>query len=338
MDKGQKRWLYISLAFSVVIILIVLLSTFNEETISYLLHMNLIFLVIAIGLRFVSFSIWALRIQVMSASLNHHVSFTHCFNMVIANLLAGAITPGQAGGEPVRVHELYRAGMPVGDATAVVIMERFLDGIILIVLTVASLFIMWETIWQLGTAIVSVILLSLLFLIGFNLILIHAGKNPIGAKRLIMSLLSGLERRFPRPIISRIISSVDREYDNFSEGIVTFSSHGKKGFVLGGILSIFFWFSEFIIASIILMGLGLPPVIAESMIAQILIALVSLIPLTPGSSGIAEISAASFYALFVPTAALGVFILLWRLIMFYLNIVFGAIATMVIFKREIIRE
>jgi len=71
------------------------------------------------------------------------------------------------------------------------------------------------------------------------------------------------------------------------------------------------------------------------MLSQIIIALISMIPLTPGASGIAELSATSLYALFVPTAVLGVFIILWRLIMFYLNIVFGVIATVLIFKREI---
>lgn len=84
--------------------LAVFASTFNTETIYYLFHINILFLVIAIVLRFVSFSLWALRIQKMSLSLGYEVSFSHCFNMVMANLLAGAITPGQAGGEPVRIH------------------------------------------------------------------------------------------------------------------------------------------------------------------------------------------------------------------------------------------
>jgi hypothetical protein len=140
-----------------------------------------------------------------------------------------------------------------------------------------------------------------------------------------------------RPSIQKIISSTDVEFDNFCSGINAFAKHGKAGFVWGSVCTILFWFSEFVVASVILMGLGLPPSVSESMLAQIIIALVSMIPLTPGASGVAELSAASLYALFVPTAVLGIFILLWRLIMFYLNIVFGLIATMFIFKREIMK-
>lgn len=326
------------MAFSLIVLLIILGITFNEDSLHYLTHINIFFLLVAGGLRFVSFAIWAGRVQVMSASLNYKVPFGHCFNLVIANLLAGAITPGQAGGEPVRIHELYRAGLPAGDATAVVIMERFLDGLILIVLAIGSLFLMWDTVWKMGIGVVSIIFCSMILLISFNLVLLYGAKNPVKTKKWIMALLRRIERRIPKPSVTRFIERTDAEYDTFSTGISTFSGHGRRDFFLGAVLSVMFWFSEFIVASVILMGLGLPPVIAESMIAQILIALVSMIPLTPGSSGIAEISATSFYALFVPTAALGVFVLLWRVVMFYLNIVFGTVATMLIFRRELILE
>jgi len=63
--------------------------------------MNIWFLLLAIGLPFVPFSLWAAQIKVMSVSLGYQVRYSHCYNMVVANLLIGAITPGQAGGEPV---------------------------------------------------------------------------------------------------------------------------------------------------------------------------------------------------------------------------------------------
>jgi uncharacterized protein (TIRG00374 family) len=335
MDKSQKRWIYISLGISAVILAVMVGSTFNEETLIYLTHMNIFFLILAIGLRFFSFSVWALRIQKMSLSLGYTVPFPHCFNLVVANLLVGAITPGQAGGEPVRIHELYKANMPLGDATAVVIMERVLDAIMLVFLSVCSILIMGSVIWSLSSGIIFVIFFSLFLLILFVVLLVYAVRYPDPAKKLVMRFLHWVQVKMKRPSIHRIISSTDVEFDNFCSGINAFASHGKAGFVWGTVYTILFWFSEFVIASVILMGLGLPPSLSESILAQVIIALVSMIPLTPGASGIAELSAATLYALFIPTAVLGIFILLWRLIMFYLNIVFGFIATMFIFKREI---
>lgn len=338
MDKTQKRWIYLSLGISAVILAVMVGSTFNEETLEYLTHMNIFFLILAIGLRFLSFTIWALRIQKMSLSLGYSVPFPHCLNLVVANLLVGALTPGQAGGEPVRIHELYKARMTLGDATAVVIMERVLDAVMLVLLSVVSILVMGSIIWSLSSGIIFVIFLSLFLLILFVLLLLYAVRYPDPAKRLVMKFLHWVEIKMKRPSIQKIISSTDVEFDNFCSGINAFASHGKAGFIWGSVYTILFWFSEFVVASVILMGLGLPPSISESILAQVIIALVSMIPLTPGASGIAELSAASLYALFVPTAALGIFILLWRLIMFYLNIVFGFIATMFIFKREISSE
>ncbi|MDD3573817.1 YbhN family protein [Methanospirillum sp.] len=335
MDKKQKKWIYLSLAFSMVILVFILATTFNEDTILYLSQINILFLFIAIGLRFVSFSLWAARIKVMAASLGYHVKYSHCYNMVVANLLIGAITPGQAGGEPVRIHELYKAAMPLGDATAVVIMERVLDAVILVGLTILSLFVMGKIIWNMGEGLVFVIFFSLAILIFFVAILLFAAKKPVSAKEKIMRLLHWIEGKMKTPGIHRIIASTDVEFDNFCSGITAFTGHGKRGIIQGSVFSILFWFSEFIVASVILMGIGLPPSIYESILSQIIIALVSMIPLTPGASGIAELSATPLYALFVPTAALGVFIILWRLIMFYLNILFGVISTVLIFKREI---
>lgn len=335
MDKRQKQWLYLSLGFSMAILAFLLLSTFNEETLVYLTQMNIWFLLLAIGLRFISFSLWAARIQVMAASLGYRVKYSHCYNMVVANLLIGAITPGQAGGEPVRIHELYKADMPVGDATAVVIMERVLDAIILVALTIFSIIIMGNLVWNLGEGILIAIFFSLGILILFIALLILAARYPTNAKVRVMQLLHWIEDKMKTPGINRVIKSTDVEFDNFCTSISAFTSHGKKGIILGSVFSVLFWFSEFIVASAILMGLGLPPSVSQSMLSQIIIALVSMLPLTPGAAGVAELSATSLYALFVPTAVLGVFIILWRMIMFYLNIVFGVIGTVLIFKREI---
>lgn len=336
--ERQKLWIYGSFGFSAIVLVIILFSTFNEETIEYLKHFNIIFLALAIGLRFVSFGLWAQRIKYLCQALGQQVTFKTCFLAVIANLLVAAITPSSAGGEPVRIHELYKSGMKVGDATAVVITERFLDAIILIILAVAAILLMWEVIIGLGTAFIIVIFFSIGLLLFFDILLVLAGKYPVQVKTRVMGFLKRIESRFPGASMRKFITRVDEEYDHFTSGLAAFAGHGKIGVMQGFVFSFLFWISEFIIASVILVGLGLPPSIGNSIFAQIIIALVSMIPLTPGASGIAEISATTLYALFVPTAVLGVFILLWRLIMFYLNVVLGLVGTILIVRREVTSE
>jgi glycosyltransferase 2 family protein len=334
MDK-KKIWIYGSFAISAIILAIILLSTFHEETFQYLSHLNILCLILAIALRVLSFSVWAERMRAMSRALGYTVPFKTCFIVVISNLLVAAITPSSAGGEPVRIHELFKSGVKVGDATAVVITERFLDAIILVIMAAIGILLMWESVTGLGDAFVLVIFFSIGMLLLFDLILILAVKYPVQVKGRVNQILGGIKKRWNRPSVERFASRTDEEFDHFTSGLTAFAGPARMGLIRGFCYSFLFWLSEFLVASIILVGIGLPPSIGNSLFAQIIIALVSMIPLTPGASGIAEISAASLYALFVPTAVLGVFILLWRLIMFYLNVVFGLIGTMLIVRREV---
>lgn len=148
--------------------------------------------------------------------------------------------------------------MPLGDATAVVIMERVLDAVILVALTVFSLLVMGKVIWDMGEGIVFVIFFSLALLILFVAALFFAARKPESAKDKVMRLLHWIEAKMKTPGIHRIIASTDVEFDNFCSGITAFTSHGKKGIIQGSVFSVLFWFSEFIVASVILMGLGLP--------------------------------------------------------------------------------
>lgn len=107
------------------------------------------------------------------------------------------------------------------------------------------------------------------------------------------------------------------------------------GLLAGGGTTVLFWVTEFMVASVILMGLGLDPYVVLSFFFQILIAIIMMIPTTPGSSGITELSTSSLYALIVPAGMLGIFVLLWRFVTFYLNIILGTIAGMLIVHREI---
>jgi uncharacterized protein (TIRG00374 family) len=337
MKRSQWKWLLVSISFSTLVMAGVLYFTVDETTIEYLSQVNPFYLVLAVLLHIVSLGFWALRIQKMSGSLGYRVNFRHCFNLVLANMLVAAVTPSQAGGEPVRVHELYRAGVPVGDATAVVIMERILDGIVLGGLgAFAMLFLgsYWSSLTS-GFSGVSIMMYAAWISVTlFVLVFIYSVKNPDYLKRALKWMSRWVDRRWHLKRLESLLEAIDREVDNFNKGLVKFVNHGKSGLVWGMFFTLLFWFSEFIIASLILMGLGQPAFLIESFVVQLVIAIIMMIPLTPGGSGVAELGATSLYSLFVPSSIVGVFVLLWRLILYYLNILLGLLSGLVIVRRE----
>ncbi len=337
MKKSQWKWLLVSIGFSTLVMAGVLYFTVDEMTVEYLSRVSPVYLVLAVLLHIVSLGFWALRIQKMSKSLGYRVHLAHCMNLVLANMLVAAVTPSSAGGEPVRVHELYRAGVPVGDATAVVIMERILDGIVLGALgAFAMLFLgsYWSSLAS-GFSGLSLLMYGAWILVTLSvLVFVYSVKNPDHLKRALKWVSRWIDRRWHLKRLESLLEAIDREVDNFNAGLVKFVNHGRGGLVWGLFFTTLFWLSEFAIASLLLVGLGQLAFLIESFVVQLVLAIIMMIPLTPGSSGVAELGATSLYSLFVPSSIVGVFVLLWRLILYYLNILLGLLSSLIIVRRE----
>jgi uncharacterized protein (TIRG00374 family) len=335
MEKSQVKWLYISIGFSLLVLVIILLLTINENTIQYLRGINPSFLILAFLAHILSMCFWAWRIQKMSGSLGYHIGFFYSLNLVFANLLLAAITPSQAGGEPVRIHELYKANVPLGDATAIVITERVLDGIVLAFLAVFAMIVLADQ-WK-STGVISQVMfsLTLIFVIGCLFLFYLAIKWPDKVKKIVHRCVRFFTRTWESPRVEVFITRTDEEIDNFNEAVIKFVKSAKGGLLWGLLFTLLYWISEILIASLILLGLGQPPLILESFVIQLVLAILMMIPLTPGASGIAEVGATSMYALFIPSSIVGIFVVIWRTVLFYFNIALGILSSFLIVRREV---
>jgi len=334
MDKSQVKWLYISVGFSLAVLIVILLLTINENTLTYLTQINPWFLLLAFLTHLLTMAFWAMRVKMMSGSLGYRVGFWYSLNLVFANLLASAITPAQAGGEPVRVHELYKANVPLGDATAVVIMERVLDGIALAALAAFAMIFLTDQWKSLGTVSEVMVFITWFFVAGCLLLFYFAIRRPDVVKRVVARLTRWLCKNWENSRVEQVLCRADREIDNCQGATVRFVHTAKGGLVWGMIFTLLYWVSEIITASLILVGLGQPPLILESFVIQLILAILMMLPLTPGSSGIAEVGATSMYALFLPAGVVGIFVVLWRIVLYYFNIALGILSSIIIVRRE----
>jgi glycosyltransferase 2 family protein len=334
MEKSQVKWLYISIGFSLLVLVIILLLTVNENTVQYLKEINPFFLLLAFLIHVLSMCFWALRIQKMTGSLGYRIGFFYSLNLVFANLLLAAITPSQAGGEPVRIHELYRADVPLGDATAIVIMERVLDGIVLAFLAAFAMIVLADLWKSLGVISQVMVLITWIFVIGCLLLFYLAIKRPDNVKNVVNHIAGFFTRGWEITRVEELIMRADKEIDNFNEAVIKFVKSAKGGLLWGFLFTLLYWISEILIASLILLGLGQQPLILESFVIQLVLAILMMLPLTPGASGIAEVGATSLYALFIPASIVGIFVVIWRMVLFYFNIALGILSSILIVRRE----
>ena len=334
MDKSQRKWLFISIGFSLLVLVVILFFTINENTLTYIKKINPLFLLLAFMTHILTMCFWAWRVQKMTGSLGYRIGFFYSLNLVFANLLAAAITPAQAGGEPVRIHELYKADVPLGDATAIVIMERVLDGIALAGLAAFSMIVLTDQWKSLGTVSEVMVFVTWIFVAGCLFLFYLAVRRPDTVKRVVNRCTLFLTKTWENKRIEELLTRADKEIDNFQSATIRFVHTAKGGLVWGLFFTLLYWVSEIVTASLILVGLGQPPLILESFVIQLILAILMMMPLTPGSSGIAEVGATSMYALFIPASIVGIFVVIWRIVLYYFNIALGILSSLIIVRRE----
>jgi uncharacterized protein (TIRG00374 family) len=334
MDISQRKWLFISVGFSLLVLIFILFFTINENTLTYLKEINPWFLLLAFMTHLLTMCFWALRVQKMSGSLGYRIGFFYSLNLVFANLLAAAVTPAQAGGEPVRIHELYKADVPLGDATAIVIMERVLDGIALAGLAAFAMIVLTDQWKSLGTVSEIMVFVIWIFVAGCLVLFYLAIRRPDVVKRVVNRCTLFLTRTWENKRVDELLVRADKEIDNFQSATIRFVHTAKEGLCWGMLFTLLYWVSEIVTASLILMGLGQPPLILESFVIQLILAILMMMPLTPGSSGIAEVGATTMYAIFIPASIVGIFVVLWRVVLYYFNIALGILSSIIIVRRE----
>ncbi|HJJ96511.1 MAG TPA: flippase-like domain-containing protein [Methanocorpusculum sp.] len=336
MDTKQKKWLWISIGLSMVILLAVMVLTFNENTIESLKNLNPWFLLLAFCLHMAAMCVWALRIRVMCRSLGYLVPLRHCLNMVCAGQLIASITPSQVGGEPVRIHELYKAKMPVADATAVVLVERLMEAVLLVlgVIVGMGLFSIVYSNGEVPEMVITAAWIGTGFFVVLLVILAVLLSRPQLIRKIVFKIAGFFTKKWDSERIAKLTAQIDEAIDRLYLTFEMFAGRAKMGLVLGFLLTIVFWACEYAIASVIMIGLGYPPNFLLSLVFQLIIALILMVPSTPGGAGVAEISYAAFYSLILPSAVVGVFVVLLRLILYYANLLIGFIASFRIVKRE----
>ena len=330
-QKTMKIPVILSIILSLTIILLILVFTTDTKVLSTV-SIRYEFVAFAIILNILYWVLWGARLKVLSNAIDTkaNISLWRSTKIIIANLFLACITPSMAGGEPVRIHLLNKDGLSFGEATAVVLGERLLDAVFILLCVPVAFFIFKDYI---GSDLIKVGLWIgiIVFVVGVVLFA-YTIKNPEKTKSFLILINDKLRRFSKKKSDSNIIKRINREVDNFHNSMIFFLTGGRKAFIKAGLLTILFWSTGFMIPSMLLLGLGLNPFFIESYAAQILLLVIIMMPTTPGGSGVTELGVGGLYVVLIGTSLIGVFVLLFRLITYHMNLIVGAIFQYRIFK------
>ncbi len=321
MSKGGNlKAAVLGILISAIVTAVIFKFTETEFTWSALKKAVPAFLLLALSMQIVFWILWALRLKMIAATLGHKVPYTYSLEITMASMLVAAITPSSAGGEPVRVKMLVDEGVDVGTSAFVVITERILDSIYFAI-ALPVFVIITGYFSNFGFKIAIIFIIGLIIFIYTMYRVLKNAESIDKFANFSKKVISIWNKEKAESISKKVAVELGR----FREAALKMLAQPKSEILMLFLVTILLWSAGFTIPSFILMAFGSKPYFLYSYTAQLIIVIISLIPLTPGSSGIAEVSMAYLYSSFVNKSLLGILVALWRIITYYLNIFVGII-------------
>jgi len=301
---------------------IILYRSSVSETLRHLSSFRLSYLGLSLILVILDFIIGGARIYIFASKVHKEISFASCVRAALANVFIGGLTPSQTGGGIGQVYVLYKENMRILDATVTSFLGFLGTAVFLPVCAIfVALFAKtkienhsFEIFTETTILIFCLIMLAVIF--------------SLMAPERFEAAIRFLIRKFPR--VKRLLEKNNRaEYiiqlvKEYHDLMMYFIKDGKRYLLGGFILTVFLFLNKFIIAYVVVRGLGLEAPFFNVIYLQALLFPIFYFSPTPGASGVAEISAVIVMGNIVPVSFEGSYILLWRFFTLFAGMLAGA--------------
>ncbi len=315
--------LQLFLAFSIVGFFIVFQRASIGETIRHLADFDPRFLALAMTLVALDWVVSATRIYIFARKVYRPITFGACMRSCFANVFLGGATPSQTGGAAAQIYVLYAEGMTVVDSTVVCFLGGFLGTtIILLLCAVVFSFVVHPDFVPAGLRTVSGVSFTLFAAI--LVVVLLSLLSPERFKRAVHGILRRIPRYGPRIERSHVMEKVFGTVDRYHDLMTGFLVHSKWIFAGGLLLTGIIYINKFMIAWVVLKGLGVHADVWTILYMQVVLLLIFYFSPSPGASGFAEVTTMAVMGSVIPKGFEGTFIILWRFFTLVLNMMIGA--------------
>lgn len=319
-----KTGLKLFLAFSVIGFTVLFSrSSSVGETLRNIVNLDPRWLALAIGLVVFDWFVSALRIYIFANRIHPAITYGACMRSCFANVFMGGVTPSQTGGAATQIYVLYAEGMSVLDATVACFLGGFL-GTVIVLLVCAISFSIFASPDFLGSNLRVISGASLALFALILVVVLFSILSPTLFKRAVhglLRLLPWVRRKLDdRHAVERVFETVDR----YHELMTRFMVRGKTLFAFGLVLSAIIYINKFVIAWVVLRGLGADVDLPHVLYMQLVLLLIFYFSPSPGASGFAEITTIAVMGTVIPKGSEAAFVLLWRFFTLVLNMMIGA--------------
>lgn len=270
---------------------------------------------------------YILRLKILTGG---DLSWKQCFRIIVLWEFSSAITPSVVGGAAPAVYFISREKIPVGKASAIVMVTALLDELFYVIMVpLIILFIGTKNLFpvSLEKEVFGVVLGTKgIFIAGYSFILVLISIiiyaifiNPKTFRRILAGIFKiRFLKRWRRGAIQAgddiIITSKEMKDKPFSYWLKAFGA------------TFLSWTARFWVVNFLILSIN--PDLTQHLLVygrQLVMWVILLISPTPGSSGVAEFAFSGFLSDFIPPLLVGSLAIIWRLLSFYIYIFAGAI-------------
>ena len=336
MKKNKIKYIFNFLLIAIVLSIVLYFSLKDnyQEIISTILKMNYIWIFAAI---------LALIIYRLCASLGHYyiikanngkVSYLKCFQINLMILFFHGITPFAGGGQPMEIYFLHKEGIPVTKATNITLQNFIVYQIALILTGLIAL--IYNHIFNVFP---NDSLIKYLVVLGFiinTLVLVVTFILSFGKKTNKFIIEKGIHFLAKIKIIKeekKTQEKCQKYLQSFHDNAIELKKN-KKIVAFMELINIIGLMTMYSMPYPILRGMGININIFKVITAIAYVMIIgSFVPIPGGTGGI-EYSFIFFFQYLISGSILHAAMLVWRLISYYLGMIFGAIALSLYRKKE----
>jgi len=315
-----------------VIIGVTLLVTTDDETWRGVAAFGGLLIALIFGVAFFRMVLEALGLLVLvNGTQDEKITVLESIELTLEGYFIGQLIPVSAAGVPYQAFLLTRKGIRAGWATAVVLVKGFVPGVfffIVLVATVVATGLGWRATPEALTFLKIVGPLSALptgFIVTMLVIML---KKPRLFDRIVERVAAFLVRKLRGVAAKRVEEArvrLEEETHVFREALSALGTHRRWILVWGATLVVLAYVVEFLIAVVVLWGFGHRGSFLGPLLLQCILKPVIAASPTPGSLAIGEGGYIGFFAAYLPAHFVGVSLVLWRLVVYFVPMLVGGI-------------
>ncbi|MCX5974137.1 MAG: lysylphosphatidylglycerol synthase transmembrane domain-containing protein [Coprothermobacterota bacterium] len=294
---------------------------------------NFWYLAAAVALIFLNYALEAEKLCAITDAVGRELSFRKALQIALVGSFFANITPFDTGGEPFQIYLLARNGIATGKSVAVIMVKGIISAIARLALgiVIPVWLILMKKAWSLPPALNTFLNVGIFLYLIATFLMVLFTLRPQLFSRFVRWLFTRhlLERFWKREKLNMVADRIVHEVQEFRDSIREVARTKRKNLILVGFYSMLLWIITLTVPALLLWGLGVNSPLSQILAVGIIFYLASAYAPTPGSSGVAEAGFATifFMANLVPYPLLGVFVILWRFLTYYMSLLIGGIVS-----------